>query len=106
MKHRQTDKPAIAAAKASISTASAYRLEKDSRLPSQKKGARGQHRPDPLADIFDSDVVPMLKAAPGLRALAVIEEMMPRHPKLGLASGAPFSAIWTPAKTLSFGVDI
>ncbi|NLS74764.1 IS21 family transposase, partial [Bradyrhizobium brasilense] len=41
MKYRQTDTPPAAAAKASFSTSTAYRIEKDPRLPSQKKGARG-----------------------------------------------------------------
>ncbi len=85
MKHRQTDKPVVAAAKASISTASAYRLEKDRRLPSQKTAPRARRRPDPLADIFERDVIPMLEAAPGIRAVAIFEEMMRRHP--GLAPG-------------------
>lgn len=82
MKFRQTNSTAVAAAKASISLATAYRLEADARLPSQKKPPRKRRRPDPLADIFDAEVVPMLEASPGLRAVAVFEEMMRRHPKL------------------------
>jgi hypothetical protein len=83
MKFRQTDTTAVAAAKASISVATAYRLEKDTRLPSQKKMPRERRRPDPLADIFDAEIVPMLQAAPGIRAIAIFEEMMRRHPDLG-----------------------
>jgi len=83
MKFRQTNTTAIAAAKASISIATAYRLEKDSRLPSQKKARRERRRPDPLADIFEAEVVPMLKAAPGIRAIAIFDEMIRRHPELG-----------------------
>ena len=41
MKSRQTNAPAIAAAKAGFSTATAYRIEADPRLPSQKKEPRG-----------------------------------------------------------------
>ena len=67
MKFRQTHTTAVAAAKASISTATAYRIEKDPRLPSQKKAPRERRRPDPLADIFDAEIVPMLQAAPGIR---------------------------------------
>ena len=37
---------------------------------------------DPLAEIFDAEVVPLLKAAPGVRPVAVFEEMMRRHPEL------------------------
>ena len=82
MKLRQTHSTPVAAAKASISVATAYRIEQDPRLPSQKKTARGRRRPDPLAEIFDAEVVPLLQASPGIRAIAVFEEMMRRHPEL------------------------
>jgi hypothetical protein len=83
MKFRQTNKPPVAAAKASFSTSTAYRSEKDPRLPSQKMMPRERRRPDPLADVFDAEVVPMLRAAPGLRAVAIFEEMARRHSELG-----------------------
>jgi hypothetical protein len=85
MRSRHTDTPAAAAAKAGFSTASGYRIEADPRLPSQKKGPRGRRRPDPLAGIWDSEMVPMLEAAPGLRAVAVFEEIVRRHPELGMS---------------------
>ena len=83
MKFCQTNTTAVAAAKASISIATAYRLEKDTRLPSQRKTPRERRRPDPLGDIFDAEIVPMLQAAPGIRAIAIFEEMLRRHPELG-----------------------
>ncbi|MBA1142498.1 IS21 family transposase [Mesorhizobium sp. CCANP35] len=83
MKFRQTNTTAVAAAKASISIATAYRLEKDSRRPSQRKTPRERRRPDPLADIFDAEVVPMLQAVPNLRSVAIFDEMIRRHPELG-----------------------
>jgi transposase InsO family protein len=83
MKYRQTDSPPVAAAKASFSSSTAYRFEKDRRLPSQNKGGRDRRRPDPLASVFETEVVPMLKAAPGVRAVAIFEEMLRRHPELG-----------------------
>jgi transposase InsO family protein len=82
MKYRQTDGPLVAAAKASISAATAYRFEQDRRLPSYKEKGRGRRRPDPLADFFDAEVVPMLKTAPALRAVAIFEEMQRRHADL------------------------
>lgn len=85
MKFRQTNSTAVSAAKASISPATAYRLQADPRLPSQKQSPRGRRRVDPLADIFDAEVVPMLEASPGLRPVAIYEEIMRRHPDL--ASG-------------------
>ena len=73
MKLRATNSPTAAAARAAISVASAYRIEGDPRLPSQKKPPRGRRRPDPLADIFDAEVLPMLMAAPGVRPVAIFE---------------------------------
>ena len=73
IKFRKTD--AVAAAKASFSTATAYRFDHDGRLPSLKLPVRDRRRPDPLADIFDAEIVPMLQAAPSLRAVAILEEM-------------------------------
>jgi hypothetical protein len=35
-----------------------------------------------LADVFDTEVVPLLKANPGLRPIAVFEELLRRHPEL------------------------
>jgi hypothetical protein len=82
MTFRQTDGPAVSAAKASISTATAYRFEQDHRPPSAKEKPRGRRRPDPLAAFFDAEVVPMLTAAPELRVVAIFEEMQRRHPDL------------------------
>ena len=80
---RQTHDAAAAAAKASFSTATGYRIENDPRLPSRKKVPRGRRRPDPLADVWDSEIVPILKTAPGIRAIAVLEEIRRRHPEIG-----------------------
>jgi len=82
MKLRVTNPPTVAAACAAISVASAYRIEGDPRLPSQKKPARGRRRPDPLELVFEAEVVPMLGAAPQLRPVAIFEELQRRHPAL------------------------
>ena len=68
------------AAKAGFSTATAYRIEADPRLPSQKTKPRGRRRPDPLAGVWEGEIVPMLEAAPGVRAIAIFEEICRRHP--------------------------
>jgi len=83
MTYRKSHSTAVAAAKASISTATGYRIEKDPRLPSQKQAPRGRRRPDPLGGIFEDEVVSMLEAAPGIRPVAIFEEMKRRHPELG-----------------------
>ena len=71
----------VVAAQAGISVASAYRIEHDPRLPSDKKARRERRRPDPLVDIFDAEVVPLLQAAPGIRAVAIFDELRRRHPE-------------------------
>ena len=82
MTYRKTDRRALAAAKGGFSRATADRIEADPRSPSQKRKPRGRRRPDPLAGIFEEEIVPLLEASPGLRAVAVYEEMMRRHPDL------------------------
>jgi transposase InsO family protein len=82
MKLRVTSPPTVAAACAAISVASAYRIESDPRLPSQKRAPRGRRRPDPLESVFDTEVVPMLTAAPQVRPVAIFEELQRRYPSL------------------------
>ena len=86
MNLRRNHLPAIAGAKAGFSATTAYRLETDPRLPSEKQARRERRRADPLSDVWDNEVVPMLKAAPGLRPIAVFEELCRRHPDLGAAT--------------------
>ncbi len=62
MKFRETDAPLVAAARASISATTAYRFEQYRQLPSHKEKTRSRRRPDPLADPFDTEVVPMPQA--------------------------------------------
>ena len=83
MSFRRTLGTAVAAAKAGFSAATGYRIEDDPRLPSQKKAPRGRRRPDPLANLWEAEIVPLLKAAPGLRAIAVLGELRRRHPEIG-----------------------
>ena len=82
MSIRTTHATTVAAAKAGISRATGFRVDADPRLPSQKKAPRARRRPDPLASIWDADVVPILKAAPGIRTVSVMAELRRRHPEL------------------------
>jgi hypothetical protein len=84
MRYRQIHETTIAGAKAGFSRATGYRIEDDPRLPSQKKAPRGRRRPDPLAEVWDGEIVPILKSAPGIRAIAVLEEIRRRHPEISL----------------------
>jgi hypothetical protein len=67
MSIRKTHETTVAAAKAGISRATGFRVDADPRLPSQKAAPRARRRLDPLAAIWEADVVPILKAAPGIR---------------------------------------
>ena len=82
MKLRQTDTPTQAAARAGFSPASGYRFEHDPHLPSQRERPLQRRRPDPLATVWDREIVPMLQVAPGLRPIAVLEEILRRHPEI------------------------
>jgi len=83
MSFRQTETVSIAAAKAGFSAATAYRIEQDPRLPSQKRAPRRRRRQDPLIAVWDSEVVPLLKSTPGLRPIAIFDEIRRRHPEIG-----------------------
>ena len=79
---------ATAAAMAGFSTSTGYRVERDPRLPFRKKACHGHGggRPDPLADIWDSEIVPLLERTPDLRPITIFEEMIRRHPERDLGS--------------------
>jgi hypothetical protein len=79
MNLRRTHTRETAAAKAGFSTSTGARLDADRRMPSQKRAPRGRRRADPLADYWDSEIVPMLRASPGLRPITVLLEMQRRH---------------------------
>ncbi len=82
MKFRKSNPACVAGAKAGFSPATAYRLDKDARLPSQKLAPRGRRRADPLADVWEREVIVMLEAAPGLRPIAIFDELLRRHSDL------------------------
>ena len=82
MKLKKHHTTAVAAAKAGFSRATGTRIGRDPTLPSQQKAPRGRRRPDPLAEVFESEVVALLQTCPELRPVAVFQELMRRHPAL------------------------
>jgi len=76
---RRTHTRQTAAAKAGFSTSTGARLDAEPGLPTQKRQPRGRRRPDPLRPYWDSEIVPMLEATPGLRPITVLGEMQRRH---------------------------
>ena len=80
MNQRQSEPPAVAAARAGFSAATAYRVESSDRRP--RGVPRGRRRPDPLEGIFEEEIVPILEKAPGVRAVWLYEELTRLHPEL------------------------
>ena len=70
-----------AAAKTGISVSSARRIESKVTLPSQRPPRHWRTRYDPLSEVWDAEVVPMLSGAPTLMAVTVLEELQRRHPE-------------------------
>ena len=81
MEHRrQGNTQFVAAAKAGFSERSARRTARV--LPSQRdQKPRGRTRPDPLADVWLSELVPLRRAHPHLRATTLLEDLQRRHPE-------------------------
>ena len=69
-----------AAAKAGISVRSARRLDSAETLPSQRPARAWRTRADPFEAVWQSEIVPMLEAAPALTAMTLLEEMQRRYP--------------------------
>ena len=61
-----------AAAKAGISERSARRIEYSEALPSQREQRAWRTRADPLAPVWDSEVVPLLEADGALNAVTLL----------------------------------
>lgn len=77
---RRTHTQEAAAAKAGISTRSARRIEHEAVLPSQKSRRAWRTRADPLVEVWDSQIVPLLIAHPGILATTVLQHLQDLHP--------------------------
>ena len=80
MKFRPHHLQHIAAAKAGFSERTARRMEADRHLAPQPIAHRSRQGPDPFDGLWDREIRPMLEALPGLRPVALLEEMQRRHP--------------------------
>ncbi len=81
MRLRADHSQVTSAAKAGLSVSTGRRTENDPQPPSAKRQRRTYRtRPDPLAGLWDEEVVPMLQAATGLRPISLFDELVRRHP--------------------------
>jgi hypothetical protein len=77
---RRTQTQAAAAAKAGISERTARRIESQESLPSQRPPRQWRTREDPLADVWESELLPLLQSSPNLNAVTLLEELQRRYP--------------------------
>jgi transposase InsO family protein len=78
--HRKKLTQVAAAAKSAVSERSARRIEASQTLPSQRARREWRTRLDPLADVWDAEIVPLLHSDAQLNAVTLLEEMQRRHP--------------------------
>lgn len=78
--HRNSLTQVAAAAKSGISERSARRIEGADALPSQRPERSWRTRDDPLAAVWDAEVVPLLKVDAQINAVTLLEELQRRHP--------------------------
>ena len=78
--HRGKHSQEAAAAKVGICVSSARRIESQVTLPSQRPPRHWRTRTDPLGSVWDSEVAPMMEAAPALMAITVLRKLQRRHP--------------------------
>lgn len=77
---RRAHTQSAAAAKAGISERSARRLESIESLPSQRAPRNWRTRTDPLAQVWEPEVLPLLQNIPHLSAVTLLEELQRRYP--------------------------
>ena len=80
MKIRKNKSQGLAAAKAGISERSARRIERAVTLPSQNPRRYWRSRTDPFAQVWDTEVVPLLKSAPKLMAITLLRKLQDDYP--------------------------
>lgn len=80
MKIRKSKSQELAAAKAGISERSARGIETRATLPSQNPRRYWRSRADPFAQVWDSEVVPLLRGAPKLMAVTLLRKLQDEHP--------------------------
>ena len=81
MKIRKNKSQVLAAAKTGISERSARRIEQAVTLPSQNPRRYWRSRTDPFSEVWDTEVVPLLKSAPKLMAITLLRKLQDDHPE-------------------------
>jgi hypothetical protein len=77
---RNTLTQVAAAARAGISERSARRIDDTDALPSQRGARSWRTRQDPLSQVWNSEVIPLLRTDALLNAVTLLEELQRRYP--------------------------
>src|SRR5947199_2973571 len=80
MSYRKHHTQELAAAKAGMSERTARRIESSGTLPSQQPRRYWRSRANPLAAVWDTEVVPLLKSTPQLMAITILRKLQEEHP--------------------------
>jgi len=80
MQDRLVHTQRVAAARAGFSERTARRLDADPRLPSQRRPERGRTVPDPLAEVWDAVIVPILEADASVQAVTLLRHLQTTDP--------------------------
>lgn len=80
MTTRKSKSQELAAAKAGISERSARRIDSAATLPSQNPRRYWRSRADPFVDVWDTEIVPLLRGAPALMAVTLLRKLQDDHP--------------------------
>jgi transposase InsO family protein len=74
------DKQECAAARSGFSERSGRRIEKGTGGPNHRKPRRHRTRKDPLSEVWDTELVPMLEKQPALKAITLMEHIQHKYP--------------------------
>ena len=80
MSYRKHHTQELAAAKAGMSARTACRIEGKGTLSSQQPRRYWRSRPDPFAEVWESEIVPLLQSAPRLMAITLLRKLQEEHP--------------------------
>lgn len=81
MKIRKSKSQTLAAAKAGISERSARRIEHAVALPSQTPRRYWRSRVDPFVQVWDSEILPLLRREPKLMAVTLLRKLQDDYPE-------------------------
>src|ERR1700722_19808092 len=79
MTKRKDHTQEVAAAKSGMSVRTARRVSKAAELPSQKPEREWRTRTNPFADVWDSEIVPLLRCSPKLKAITLLRKLQEDH---------------------------